>query len=58
MHFVLHAPQIVYLSIMFVALLLSAALHGKPRSNINFWTDLVSSALTIALMYWGGFFRQ
>ena len=51
------APQIIYLSIVFIGLLIAANLHGKERTPHNFWVTLVATAITISLMYWGGFFN-
>ncbi len=52
------APQIIYLSLFFMGLLLSAYRHGKPKKveNYNFWIDSIAAALVLALVYWGGFF--
>lgn len=39
-----------------VSLLISANAHGEPRKNENFFTSLISAALSIGLLIWGGFF--
>lgn len=50
-------PQIVYLSLTFITLLLSANLHGSPRKGtVNLFIALTVHALNIGLLYWGGFF--
>ena len=49
-------PQIIYLSIVFINLLLTANMHGKERTPYNFWTSLVGTVLGFFLLYWGGFF--
>jgi len=49
-------PQIIYLSLVFIGLLLVANQHGKERTPHNFWNTLVATVITISLMYWGGFF--
>ena len=52
------APQIIYLSIIFVNLLLIANQHGKERKGKhNIWISLISAVLTILLLLWGGFFN-
>lgn len=49
-------PQIIYLSLTFMTLLLSANLHGKQKGTENLFITLIARALTIGLLYWGGFF--
>jgi len=51
------APQIIYLTLVGVGLLLSAYLHGKPkRGTENVFVTLVGQAMMVALLWWGGFF--
>lgn len=50
------APQIIYLFLISINLLLAAYLHGKPRDNHNFWYSFVGSLLGFLLLLWGGFF--
>jgi hypothetical protein len=50
------APQIIYLSLVFIGLLLAANQHGKERTPHNFWITLFATVTTLFLMYWGGFF--
>ncbi len=50
-------PQIIYLSIAFIGLLYVANQHGKPKiGTYNIFTQLVGVALSMALLYFGGFF--
>ena len=50
-------PQIIYLTINAIGLLLIAHLHGKPKTGeYNIFITLVSEGLAIALLWWGGFF--
>lgn len=49
-------PQIIYLSLVFVGLLIAANQHGKERSPHNFWVTLVATLITVSLLFWGGFF--
>lgn len=53
----MHAPQIIYLSIM--ALNLLAVVHdaGKTKSNIKIWITFATTAMFIGLLIWGGFFK-
>ena len=50
-------PQIIYLSILFIGLLLAANLHGKPKEGeYNFWTTFLSYIIILTLLFYGGFF--
>jgi hypothetical protein len=52
------APQITILAIFFIALLLSANLHGKPKEeNHNFWRTLFNVFIWILILHWGNFFK-
>jgi hypothetical protein len=54
----MEAPQIIAICFMGVGLLLTAFLHGKPRTDkFNVFSTLVSDALWIGLLLWGGFFN-
>ena len=51
------APQIIYLALLFVQLLLVSNNHGKEKNGkYNIWTSLLAAALVILLLIWGGFF--
>ena len=50
------APQIIYLVIVGMGLLISANKHGQ-ENKYNFWTQLVASAIGMSLLIWGGFFK-
>jgi len=51
------APQIIYIVLLGIALLLSANKHGQLKKGTwSFWTELVSTFLHLGLLYWGGFF--
>jgi hypothetical protein len=50
-------PQILYIILTLVNLLLNAHYHGEPKEgNHNFFIDLLGIAITYALLIWGGFF--
>ena len=53
-------PQIIILILCQVMLLYAAYMHGKPRKEekYNFWEALLNMILTLALLYWGGFFDK
>jgi amino acid transporter len=50
------APQIIYLSLVFIGLLIAANQHGKERTPHNFWITLVGTTIAFFILYWGGFF--
>ena len=50
-------PQLIYLGIVLLGLGVSLAEHGKPKQGYNsFLQNLLATAITIGLLYWGGFF--
>lgn len=50
-------PQGIYIGMVCVALLVSAAADGKPRTGEHkFALSFVSYLLMFGLLYWGGFF--
>jgi len=49
--------QIIFLSLVFIGLLLAAYKHGKERSNYNFWEILIGCIINLLLLWWGGFFN-
>jgi hypothetical protein len=51
-------PQIIYLAITILGLGYQIANHGKPRSNENAIAALIATAISLALLYWGGFFSH
>ncbi len=58
MSIALHAPQYIYLALLFAGLIWAAHDHGKPRDDQNFWSTLIASSIMFALLYWGGFFTK
>jgi hypothetical protein len=53
-----HIPQIIFLSLTFINLLLDANRHGKKREKTeNIWISLIATAITTSILYWGGFFN-
>lgn len=52
-----HAPQIILCFLLAMCFGIHAAKHGEPMNReYNAFTDLLTSAITIGLLYWGGFF--
>jgi hypothetical protein len=50
-------PEGIYLGLAALVLFLTALLHGTPRTDAwNFHRSAWSYAVTLALLYWGGFF--
>jgi len=51
-------PQIIYLALVFTGLMYKSYKHGKPMDDVhNVWYSLISQAIVLALLYWGGFFN-
>jgi hypothetical protein len=49
-------PQIIFITMTGIGLLLIANKHGKP-DEYNIWVSLVATGITMGLLYWGGFFN-
>lgn len=50
-------PQIIYLALILYSIFEAASHHGEQRTGRhNLWATLVSAALSVGLVYWGGFF--
>lgn len=53
------APQIIWICVAGINLLILAFEHGRPKQGKNsIWTALVGTAISIGLLLWGGFFGQ
>ena len=51
-------PQIIVIVLSAAGLLSQAYYHGKPKEGeYNFFTQLISMAITFGLLIWGGFFK-
>ena len=48
-------PAIIYLALTLLGLLAAAHLHGRT-TTVNFPARAVGTAITMGLLYWGGFF--
>lgn len=53
----MNAPQIIYIVLIALSIYDATENHGKPRSNYNVFSTIVSSGIIIALLIWGGFFN-
>jgi hypothetical protein len=49
-------PQLTFLILILVGLLIAANQHGKERKPTDFWTTLIATLLQLTILYWGGFF--
>jgi hypothetical protein len=51
-------PQIVYLGLALLGLGIELERHGKPKEGEhNFGISLISTTITICILWWGGFFN-
>lgn len=52
-------PQIIFIALSIVSLLLSANMHGKERTGKhNFWVTFIRVVIMYSILYWGGFFNN
>lgn len=51
-------PQIIFLILSVVGFGMSIVLHSKPRTPHNFYSGLIATCITYALLFWGGFFDK
>lgn len=50
-------PQIIMIVMLALVLFINIANHNKPREGkYNAWQALVSIAIQVSLLIWGGFF--
>ena len=50
-------PQAIYLCLVAIRLLVTAGLHGTVQEkHVSIWTTIISCAVGLALLSWGGFF--
>ena len=50
------APQIIFIVLVGLELLMHANKHGQPRENYNILIALFNAVITVGLLWWGGFF--
>lgn len=49
-------PQLIWLVMTVIGLIVEIVEHGKPREPHNAYTFAVSVVISFLLLYWGGFF--
>lgn len=50
-------PQIIIICLLATALGIALAKHGEPKEGYySFWVQLLSVAIDVGLLWWGGFF--
>lgn len=52
----MRAPQIIFIVLMAMNFGVHAAKHGEPRDPYNIGWAALGVAVTVVLLYWGGFF--
>lgn len=54
-----HWPQWAMMALVAFCAAFTLAKHGelRPQRKYNFWSDLLGSAIQIAILWAGGFFR-
>ena len=54
----MHIPQIIYITLAAISLLIASHDHGKPRTPTNFWVSLIGLGVVFTLLIIGGFFSH
>lgn len=49
-------PQLIWLVLAVIGLIVEIVEHGKPREPHNAYTFAISTVISFLLLYWGGFF--
>lgn len=49
-------PQLIMLGLMCIGLGVGLSKHGEAQARHNIVIDLISVAVQLGLLYWGGFF--
>lgn len=49
-------PQLIWLVLAVIGLIVEIVEHGKPREPHNAYTLAISTIISFLLLYWGGFF--
>lgn len=53
-----YIPQIIMIVLYSINLITSATKHGEQKEeSYNFWVTLLSTALSIWILKWGGFWK-
>jgi len=50
-------PQYIFLFFVVLGLGINLAKHGEPRGNYNIFWNMFDASITLALLYFGGFFK-
>lgn len=51
-------PQGIMLALLFLSICVHASKNGQPREgHYDLGTALLSAAITVGLLFWGGFFE-
>lgn len=54
----LHWPQLTLIALTFISFGIQLAQHGKQKTgNESAWVELFGNAITLSLLWAGGFFR-
>jgi len=58
MTFHIGIPQLLYIILAVIGLLITAANHGYPKKGKDdIWTATIATILVFLLLLWGGFFK-
>ena len=52
-----HLPQLLFVALIVFGDMIHLIRNGEPRDDrYNVWISLLGTAITVSLLYWGGFF--
>lgn len=52
----MHAPQIIMIVLLSLAVFRGILRYGEDVGNVNAWASLIGVLLNVGLLVWGGFF--
>lgn len=53
----IEAPQTIWIILMTITLWEGVSKHGQPETGTHSaWVNLLAVAISVGLLYWGGFF--
>ena len=52
------APQVITIILFTTNVVMNLIKHGEPKdTKYNFWWALIATAIDVAILRWGGFFK-
>ena len=55
----MHAPQIIMIAILAISIGTNLSRHGEPQTgNHNIVHTIIGAAISVAILWWGGFWSH